>query len=147
MEIPVLMWAEEYGLYGQGEPSDDSGMADFHMVDSPNETFGVQWQTVESTPNLLLAIADFIEFITDAETQIVHQELRFSETLDGHKAAYQRLDVVTGGDEVAAVVGAWFCEETGRLFVLYSAVLDALTEWIDPFAYFERLIAGFDCHR
>jgi hypothetical protein len=146
MEIPVLMRAEEYGLYGRGDPSDDSGMADFHMAESPNEAFGVQWQTVETAPNLLLAIADFVEFITDVETQIVHQELRFSTTLGGHTVAYQRLDVVTGGDEIAAVVGAWYCEETDRLFVLYSGVLDALTEWIDPFATFERLITGFDCH-
>jgi CubicO group peptidase (beta-lactamase class C family) len=146
MEIPILMTAEEHGPLGLGEPSDVSGMAAFHMVDCPHETFGLQWRTVETAPNLIVAITHFLESMTDVDTQIVRQELRFSTTLDGQKVAYQLLDVVTGGDEVAAVVGAWYCEETGRLFVLYSGVLDALTEWIDPFATFERLIAGFDGH-
>ena len=146
IEIPVLMRAEEHGPLGLGRPSNDSGMADFHMINCPHETFGVQWRTVDAAPNLLMAITDFIDLITDAETQIGRGELRFSTTFAGHKVAYQRLDVVTGGDEVAGVVGAWYCEETSRLFVLYSGALAALTEWIDPFATFEKLIAGFDCH-
>ena len=146
IEIPVLMRAEEYGPLGLGRPSNASGMADFHMINCPHETFGVQWRTVDAAPNLLMAITDFIDLITDTETQIGRGELRFSTTLAGHKVAYQRLDVVTGGDEVAGVVGAWYCEETSRLFVLYSGALAALTEWIDPFGTFEKLIAGFDCH-
>jgi len=48
--------------------------------------------------------------------------------------------------EGARLLDRGLVAEAGRLFVLYSGVLDALTEWIDPFVCFERLIAGSDCH-
>jgi len=63
-------------------------------------------------------------------------------TKSGHQLLYQSFTVRGGGEVMRGVVGAWYCDESNRLFNLIT-----LYSGEDALALFQTYLDSFVCHQ
>lgn len=146
MDYPSGMHAEEHGIGWQGTASEASGLIQFHYGASPFETIGVQWDTVEGSPDLKAVLDDFSAGIERLGAEVNEVGQPVSAMKDDHALIYQSFEVNERGYTYPGVIGAWYCDETGRVYLLYFATIPELAKRIDPLTEFEGYLDSFICH-
>jgi CubicO group peptidase (beta-lactamase class C family) len=146
LEVPGAMAAVEQGKSWQGAASEASGLVRFRYGASPYEIIGVQWDAVEASPDLKAALDDFGAAVESLGTQIREIDQPVSAMKDGHELIYQPFEVNERGDTYPGVIGAWYCPDAGRVYLLYFATVPELAKRIDPLTEFQRYMDSFACH-
>jgi CubicO group peptidase (beta-lactamase class C family) len=146
LDIPVGMHGQELGKSWQGAASETSGLVQFHYGASPFETLGVQWDTIQTPPNLEVVIAEFSEELERVGTTINVRGEVVSTSKDDHELIYLTFEVIEAEYTYPGVIGAWYCDEANQVYVLYYATVLELKEEIDLLAKFQFYIDSFTCH-
>ena len=146
LEVPGVMAATELGKSLQGPASEASGMVQFHYGSSPYESIGVQWDTVERSPDLKAVLDDFAAVVENLGTEINKVDQPVSATKDDHELIYQRFEVNERGYTYPGVIGAWYCDDAERVYLLYFATIPELAKQADPLTEFQRYLDSFVCH-
>jgi len=147
LEIPGIMTAFEQGKSWQGEASETSGLVQFRYGASPYENISVQWDTVESSPNLQAALDEFSADLRGLGVEINETGQTVSTTKGDHEFVYLSFEITEREYTYPGVIGAWYCEETDRIFILYAAYILELQERVDPLTEFQRYVDSFTCHQ
>ena len=146
MEIPLAMQGQELGNSFQGIASETSGLVQFQFGSSPFSTVGVQWETVDSAPNLQVSLEEFYEALRGLVIEVNISGQPVATTKDEHELIYQPIEAIAGGSISPGFVGAWYCDKSHRVYILYYANILELAEQIDPRAEFQRYIDSMTCH-
>jgi CubicO group peptidase (beta-lactamase class C family) len=144
LEIPDLMDAVSQG-WTESRASDVSGLVRFEFGGSPYEGAGVQWTTIEGSPDFESALDGFLAILEPSGVGIDAIGPLTATALGGRVVVYRRIDVTTEDGQLAGGVGALYCEATDRMYVLYHMARAGLSEWFDPVDEFVRFFDSFDC--
>ena len=146
LEVPSVMAATELGKSLQGPASEASGMVQFRYGTSPYEIIGVQWDTFEGSADLQAVLDEFSTVVESLGTEINEVDQLISAMKDDHDLIYQPFEVNERGYTYPGVIGAWYCDDTGRVYLLYFATVPELAKRADPLTEFQRYLDSFVCH-
>lgn len=127
------MTVGEGDLGGYGPPTDSAGMMQGSRQDKDLEQFGVIWirpeglsSNVDKTP--AGALDQIFGFIGMSGTSIgVRGDLE-TVTKDGHEIVYQTFTVEESVFSIPGVIGAWYCEDSGKFLMLYTIHVPDITQ-------------------
>jgi CubicO group peptidase (beta-lactamase class C family) len=146
LELPIGMQVRELGKDWIGNASERSGLIQFHYGNSPFENFGVQWESVDTTPDLDLALDNFSMAIQTLGVAINQQGERSSMSVGKHDALHQAFVVEEGDYRYPGLIAVWYCEESMRTYILYYATTSLLSQQDDFQLIFQNLLDSFACH-
>ncbi len=146
LSIPRAMNALEQGKSWQGDASQDAGLVQFRYGYSPYENIGVQWDTVESSPNLQIVLEEFSQAMQGMGVVLNKIGAPKISTQAEHELILQSFEVKEAEYTYPGVVGAWYCDQTRRAFIFYFAGNPELAKQIDLSAEFQRMMDSFSCH-
>jgi CubicO group peptidase (beta-lactamase class C family) len=146
LDIPMGMQSRELGKEFQGRTSKDSGLIQFHFGGSPYENLGAQWDTVQSTPNLESALEEFSVVVSALGVALNLKGDPSIWEVEDHEVLVQSFEVMDGEYTLPGVVGAWYCDETKRVFVVYFCTIPGVEERIDPQSELLQYLETFECH-
>lgn len=127
------MTVGEGDLGGYGSPTDSAGMMQGRRQEKDLEQFGVIWlrpeglsSNVDKTP--AGALDQLFGFIGMSGTSIgVRGDLE-TMTKDGHEVVYQTFTVEESGFSIPGIIGAWYCEDSGKFLMLYTIHVPDITQ-------------------
>jgi hypothetical protein len=146
VEVPGVIAATELGKSLEGPASEESGMVQFRYGASPYEIIGVQWDTVEGPPDLQVVLDDFAAVVESFGAEVNKVDQPVSGMKDDHELIYQRFEVNERGYAYPGVIGAWYCDDTRRVYLLYYATVPELAKRTDTLTEFQRTLNTFVCH-
>lgn len=124
IEYSQRMTVGEGDLGGYGPPTDSAGMMQGSRQDTELEQFGVIWMrpeglstNVDKTP--AGALDQIFGFIGMGGTRIGVRGGLEAMTKDGHEVVYQSFTVEESGFSIPGIIGAWYCEGSGKYLMLY----------------------------
>ena len=118
-------------------------LVQFQYGASPFSTLGVQWDTVDSSPSLQASLEEFCEVLRGLSVEVNESGQVTSTPKGEHELMYEPIEGVAGDYTYPGFLGAWYCDETGQVYILYYANILELAEQIDPLAEFRGYRAGF----
>ena len=153
----VGMSLVEADLSGFGSATDSGGTVQVSYEGADRlEQNGVMWVEPKSMPSHLArtpeAALDFLfEIVGISGTQITDRSEYKTTITDGHDVIYQTFGLPANEFTIPAVIGAWYCEETGRFLMFYQIYVD---DFENPDVINQRLeqvwldrLDGITCHR
>ncbi len=118
------MTVGESDLGGYGPPTDSAGIVQWRRQDTELEQFGVIWMrpeglstNVDKTP--AGALDQLFGYIVMGGTMIGVSGGLETMTKDGHEGVHRRFTVEESGFSIPGIIGAWYCEESGKYLMLY----------------------------
>jgi len=155
-DYSVMMTQRESDLTGFGSATDSGGTVQVSYQDADLlEQYGVMWVEPKSMPSNAArtpeAALDFLfGFIGLAGTQITDRSECSTTTTDGHGVIYQTFGVPESGFTIPGIIGAWYCEETGRFLITYLIYVPDFENTEVSYQGLERmwldLLDGLSCH-
>jgi hypothetical protein len=111
-------------LGGYGQPTEESGMMQARMPGEGLEQFGVIWMRPEGISSSLDrtpegALEQLFGSIGLGGTKIGGRGELMAMTKDGHDMVYQTFTLEESGFNIPAIIGSWYCEESGKFLMLY----------------------------
>jgi hypothetical protein len=119
------MTMREGDLGGYGPPTDSTGTVSWSRQDKELEQFGVFWikpemvsTSMDRTP--AGALDQLFGYIVMSGTVIGERGEMETMTKDSHEVVYQTFTVEESGISIPGMVGAWYCEASGKYLILYA---------------------------
>jgi hypothetical protein len=125
IEYSQRMTVREGDLGGYGPPTDSAGMVQWSRQEKDLEQFGVVWikpeglsTNVDKTP--AGALDQLFGYIGISGTMIGERGELETMTKDGHELVYQTFTVEESGFSIPGMIGAWYCEASGKFLMLFA---------------------------
>jgi len=145
-DYPAGARAVAMPIPGRSTVSNGSGMLlvtdDFYprwfisaMWDAPSEADSLE----EHLQTLLASVAEQPGF-TQPKVSTWNRSKK-----TGHEMLFGDFRLATDADQFSGVIGAWICDQTGRMHI-FITVTDAAPETEELLGMFHQLLDGFHCH-
>ena len=124
MDYSQRMSVFDGNLGGYGRPTEEGGMMQARMQGEGLEQFGVIWMSPEGISSSLErtpegALEQLFGSIGLGGTMISGRGELMAMTKDGHEMVYQTFTLLDSGYNIPAIIGCWYCEESGKFLMLY----------------------------
>ena len=144
-EYPSGMTYEENGLWWNGSASEASGMVQALDV-LGSSGFGVIWDSTESDEEFETYIDSFFDVLKSFGDDVYSMGSRLSLSKDGHEVVYQFFNLGERGKEYSGVIGSWYCEESNRVYLLFTLDSIESTTQDKIFSAFQRQLDFISVH-
>jgi CubicO group peptidase (beta-lactamase class C family) len=145
IDLPEGMQSQEHGKSWQGNATELSGLIQFHYGGSPFESLGVQWDTLEVSPDLDASLDEFASTLGAIGVEFHQLGERSTKLIGEHETLYQAFEVEEGDDSYSGFIGAWYCIENQRPFIFYLSTTPTLAQEQDLSWQFFSIIESFNC--
>lgn len=145
-EIPLGMHAQTVGKSFQGTASETSGIVHVQYDGSPLSLVGVQWDSIAPPLDMQNSLKDFPAVLESLGPQVNASGEFSSTTRGGHELVYEPIDVTAGVFSFPGFIGAWYCEESERVYIFYYANIHELAMQIDTLSEFQGYVDSFTCN-
>jgi len=155
-DYDMRMQLREADLGGYGAPTDTVGSVQVSYQDWEFlKQYGVSWAKPKVMPSYIEqspegALNYFFENVGMGGTQIVERSEYKTTTSGGHEVFHQTFGVPDGGYTIPGIVGAWYCEETGRYMLFYLIYVPDFENIEVPYDGLEQmwsdLLGSLTCH-
>lgn len=144
----------EMGL-GGGPVFEATGNVQASWQDEGLEQFGVIWVSPEGLPTYMDrtpedALDYIFTIIEMSGTRISEKGALSTMAHDGHEMAYQTFTLLESGFAIPGIIGAWYCEESGKFLFLYAIHIPDLNHPENLSAELEQIWQGhldsLTCH-
>ena len=136
------MTMREGDLGGYGPPTDSAGTVSWSRQDKELEQFGVFWIKAESLSTNMDrtpagALDQLFGYIGISGTMIGERGEMETMTKDGHEVVYQTFTVEESGISIPGMIGAWYCEASGKYLMLYAVHVpdiyhpEIISQWVE----------------
>ncbi|MFX0152494.1 MAG: hypothetical protein ACFFAJ_17025, partial [Candidatus Hodarchaeota archaeon] len=126
-----------------GPVSNVSGRVEIYIPYWPKLKYAIQWDTATTAPNLTSVLADYWVGFKRRNAGYTFTKLRplSSATRGNHEMIYQEFEWLQQDQSFSGVIGAWYCEESSRLYIVTYYDLD-----IDLIPNALKFFDSFVCH-
>ena len=136
LDYSQLMTLSETG-FGAQEPNDSAGSLQVSLQGNGLEQYGLFWIVSTNIPTHLRSLEGSIDYafgLAGMEGTTISDRGLYSSTVhNGHDLIYQTFNVVEQGFAIPGIMGAGYCEETGRYILFYYLYLpDLENPTVDP---------------
>ncbi|MBL7168727.1 hypothetical protein ISS40_08625 [Candidatus Bathyarchaeota archaeon] len=155
-DYDMRMQLREADLGGYSAPTDTVGSVQVSYQDGDYlQQYGVSWAKPKVIPNYFErspegALDYFFENVGMGGTQIVERSECKTTTSGGHEVIHQTFGVPDGGYTIPGIIGAWYCDETGRYRIFYLIYVPDFESIEVPYGGLEQmwsdLLGGLTCH-
>jgi len=155
-DYDMRMQLREADLGGYGTPTEAVGSVQVSYQGGDYlQQYGVSWAKPEVIPNHFErspegALDYFFENVGMGGTQIVDRSEYKTTISSGHEVFHQTFGVPDGGYTIPGIIGAWYCEETGRYSIFYLIYVPDFESIEVPYEGLEQmwsdLLGGLTCH-
>jgi CubicO group peptidase (beta-lactamase class C family) len=143
-EYPSTYTLVEAPIPGRDAISDASGTIQVNSLSFPSEIVSILWETTEIGLSAKAYLAGYLDYVSQESGLAITPGASAEAWKDDHRLAIQFFDATADSLELAAVTGAWVCDETDRIFVVtYATGMDPSPE--DLMAGFQRYLDAFVC--
>lgn len=152
----VKMNLMESDLSGFSSATDSGGTVQVSYQGSDRlEQYGVMWVEPKSMPSHMArtpeAALDFLfEIVGISGSRITDRNEYKTTATDGHEVIYQTFGVSENEYNIPAIIGAWYCEETGRFLMFYQIYVEDFENPEVPYQGLEQIwldrLDGITCH-
>ena len=140
--------------FGAQEPNDSGGAVQVSLQGNGLEQYGLLWITFTKIPTHLRSLEGSIDYafgLAGMEGTIMSDRGSYSSVVqNGHDMIYQTFNVVEQGFAIPGIMGAGYCEETGRYILFYYLYLPDLENPTVDSQDLERgwvgFLDGLRCH-
>ena len=155
-DYDMRMQLSEFDLGGYGVPTDAVGSVQVSYQGGDYlQQYGVSWAKPKVMPSHIErspegALDYFFENVELGGTQIVDRSEYKTTTSGGHEVFHQTFGVPDGGYTIPGIIGAWYCEETGRYRIFYLIYVPDFESIEVPYGGLEQmwsdLLGDLTCH-
>lgn len=135
----------ERPIPGRDTLSDASGLVQFNSNWYPPELINVIWDTPQAGVGAEAYVEEFLASIQGESGLEVTVGASVDSRKDDHPMVVQFFDATENGLQLAAVTGAWFCDRSGRVYIVTYATASE-TSQEDLMVTFEEHLASLACH-
>ena len=126
-----------------GPVSNVSGRVEIHIPYWPKLKYAIQWDTVDTVPNLTSVLEDYWEGFKRRNAGLTFTKLEHltSSRKENHEMIYQEFEWFQQDQSFPGVLGTWYCEESSRLYIVtyYDLNIDLIPNAL-------RFFDSFVCH-
>ena len=108
--------------------------------------FGVIWDSAKSDEEFETYIDSFFDILKSFGDDVYYLGSRLSLIKDGHEVAYQFFNLVERGNEYSGVIGTWYCEESNRVYLIFTLDSKESTTQSGLFTEFQLHLDSFIGH-
>ena len=156
LDYDMRMSLREFDIGGYGAPTDTMGNVQLsHQGGDFLQQYGVTWVKPKVMPSYIEqspegALNYFFEKVGMGGTQIVERSEYKTTTSGGHEVFYQTFGVPEGEYVIPGIIGAWYCEETGKYRIFYLIYVPDFESIEVPYDGLEQmwsdLLGDLTCH-
>ena len=140
--------------FGAQEPNDSGGAVQVSLQGNGLEQYGLLWIASTNIPPHLRSLEGSIDYafgLAEMEGTIISDRGAYSSVVhNSHDMIYQTFNVVEQGFAIPGIMGAGYCEETGRYIHFYYLYLPDLENPTVDSQQLERgwigYLDGLKCH-
>jgi hypothetical protein len=151
----------EYSLQGRlqvagfgWEPTESGGMVQVSLPSNGIEQYGAIWAAPDTMPVEMRSPKGALEYISGViameGTYLTDIGPLLTIIKDNHEMVYNTFFLMEQGFAIPGIMGAWYCEETGKYLLFYTIYLpDLENPTVDPQLLEQKWIGYLDlvqCH-